>query len=233
MKKNILLLLLPIVGLAQSGNVGIGTTSPTNTLHVKSLNQYILRIEDVTNTDNNNFIITAKDALGTFQKTQADIFRSPLVVALPISTSNIVYNTANPYQKTTVSISLPNGRWAVSGTFLIKCLAPTTDNTNPTTYTTEATFADTASSIIPSADIEGNTKGSTSGNGIFKGVLSTPEKYNIQTGIIILNNSTLSSKTYYLIVKSLKNGNASNCNLVNYGASVEKENQLYALPLID
>lgn len=233
MKKIIFILLAPIFSFAQTGNIGIGTTTPSATLHVKTDNEYILRVEDGTNTDNNNFIITSSDNNGTFLKQQADIFRSPIVAILPSTNSTI--NSSSSYQTTSVSINLPFGRWAVTGTLINKCTIHTNTNALPTAYKFESTFADDSASIIPTVDIEGNTKGSTGGSSVFKGILSTPEKYSTQNGIIVINNTSTSSftKTYYLIVKTTQNGTASSCNLSNYGSSSEPQNMIYAIPLLD
>lgn len=46
---------------AQTGNVGIGTTSPTTTLHVKGDAKYIIRQEDGVNTSTSFYTVQSED----------------------------------------------------------------------------------------------------------------------------------------------------------------------------
>lgn len=209
---------------AQSGNIGIGTTEPSATLHLKTDNPYILRIEDNLNTATSNFLIQSVDNKGTFQKTATNKFRRVQVSQLGTGVS---LSTLYPlWQTSTVAITLPPGRWVVTGVILLKPSSVLSGSSKA--LTARATFSDTNGGTTPSADIEGESSG-VSGLAYFKGTLNAPLSYDLMLGNIIINNTTIGNKSYYMIANIEKQGGTE--NFINFGSSIEKQNQIYAIPL--
>lgn len=212
---------------AQSGNVGIGTTTPTATLHLKSTNTYILRQEDNVNTSNGNYTIQNGDALGNFKKVPTGVFRSVQMVSLPAIGSTVSQIDPN-FQTTTLNILLPPGKWQITGALVLR---PSVDLSKNSTMVLNCklSVADTNTSTTPSNDI---ITGSTFGSGYFYGSYHAPSEYNMMKGSIYINNTTLSDKRYYFIANISKiNNNVSNPNFTNLGSSAELENQIFALPV--
>ncbi|GEN69172.1 hypothetical protein [Chryseobacterium rhizosphaerae] len=208
----------------QSGNVGIGTTSPTATLHVKTSNPYILRIEDNVNTSSSNYTIQSSDNKGTFEKVATNKFRKVQIFPLTTGTS---INTLYPlWQSTSIIITLQPGRWIVTGVVLLK--ASTSLSGSNKALIGRATFSDVIGGVNPSLDIEGANSG-TSGQAYFKGALVAPLPYDLMLGNIIINNNTSTNKSYYMIANIEKIGGLE--NFINFGASTEKQNQIYAIPI--
>lgn len=210
---------------AQTGNVGIGTTSPTATLHLKSENQYILRQENAVNTSNSNYTIQSSDNLGTFTKVPTDVFRSVEIVNLPSSGS--VVSQVNPgWQPTVINITLPPGKWQITGALVLRPSTSLATNSN-TVLNCKLSVADTNTATIPSSDI---VTGTVFGQGYFYGSYYAPSEYNMMKGNIYVNNSSATSKTYYFIA-NIGRINNTTINFTNFGSSTELENQIFALPI--
>ena len=233
--KNKLYILIAIISsyIVHSQKVGIGTTTPTKNLHVKTDNPYILRLEDTVNTDDTNWTITSKDNVGTFQKVATEIFRSTTVVDLPVAGSTI--STAYPaWQATGVKITIPPGKWNLNG-----CMA-LIPNQDITTYgdvgfVGRFTIADTASGLTPSADLIGAYP--NSGTGYFLGKVVGPMPKEIASGIIFINNTSSIPKDYYFIANIERNigthTELSSVSFINFGSDNVPENQFYVMPIND
>lgn len=228
MMKNILSLATLAIGLvlsAQTGNVGIGTTSPTATLHVATTNQYILRQEDAINTSNANYTIQSADDFGTFQKVPTDVFRSVQLTTLP-SAGATVSQTNPSWQTTTMSITLPPGKWQITGALVLRPSVDLSGNSD-TVLNCKLSVADTNAGVIPSNDI---VTGALTGSGYFYGSYYSPSEYQMMKGNIYVNNSSNASKTYYFIA-NIGRINNTTANFSNFGSSAELENQIFALPI--
>lgn len=228
MMKNIFSLAFLALGLvlnAQIGNVGIGTTAPTKTLHVSTTNQYILRQEDAVNTSNANYTIQSSDNFGTFQKVQTDVFRSLQLTTLPSTGATI--SQVNPsWQTTTMSITLPPGKWQITGALVLRPSVDLSGNSN-TVLNCKLSVSDTSAGVIPSNDI---VTGALTGSGYFYGSYYSPSEYQMMKGNIYVNNSSTATKTYYFIA-NIGRINNTTANFSNFGSSSELENQIFALPI--
>ncbi len=210
---------------AQTGNVGIGTTTPTATLHVKTNNPYIIRQEDNVDTSTGNYTIQSADNFGTFQKVPTDVFRSIQLVTLPSTGSTITQLDPN-WQTTVLSITLPTGRWQITGAVVMR---PSTDLSANSIIVVNCklSVADTSSSTMPSNDI---INGAQFGKGYFLGSYYAPSDYEIMKGNIYVNNSSGAPKTYYFIA-NISRVNTGSVTLSNLGSSSEPENQIFAIPI--
>lgn len=228
------------MAFSQNGKVGIGVSPdlPTASLHVKSTDEYVIRQEDNVNTASSNFIITSADANGKFQKTPTSIFRKVQIISLPTSGTSTVTTASPGWQVTNVQVTLPPGRWALTGTIALK---PNVDLSSyfDIALTCNATLSDVSATI--SSDVESNY--TTSGNGFWVGNYNSPSEYSVMTGTILVNNATSADKTYTIIA------NISRTNVSPYPTAVQNvgfskfgimgnatdnayyENQIYAIPV--
>lgn len=214
--------------------VGIGTNSPTATLHVKTDNNYIMRLEDKVNTNNNNWTITSKDTNGTFEKTETGDFRRTVVFKLP--TTGAIISTLNPiWQATGIKITIPSGKWMVTGSI---ALIPNSDlaaNGN-VAYQCRMTLSDDISNIAPSIDLIGAYP--NPGSGLMYGRLAAPLPKDLVVGNIMINNTSLTAKDYYIIANIERIGIPATGDLANlvfkdFASDTIPENQLYAIPIND
>lgn len=229
MKKTAIIISVIFAGstaAAQTGNVGIGTTAPTANLHIKTDNEFVMRVEDGTNTDYADYVVISEDDKGTFKKQQVNAFRTAYTVALPASSNNI---TSSSWQDTGVTVNVQNGRWSVVANLVLKCTEDMSSNTN-TAIIVKASLADPTGTLTPSPDIEGNTEGSTAGTGIYQGTFNLPLNKGLLTGSIVVNNSG-DVKNYRLIANKDYYGTNVTCTIYQLGRSDEKQNIIYALPL--
>ena len=234
MKNKLYILLAIVIGYkAYSQNVGIGTTAPTKSLHVKTDNTYILRLEDAVNTDDTNWTIVSADNVGTFKKTPTEIFRSTTIITLPSSGATV--STAYPaWQATGIKITIPPGKWNLNGWM---ALIPSQDITTygDVGFVGRFTIADTASGVMPSADLIGAYP--NSGTGYLLGKVVAPVPKEMASGIIFINNTSTSPKDYYFIANIERNigthASLSTVNFMNFGSGNVPENEIYVMPIND
>lgn len=210
---------------AQTGNVGIGTTSPTTTLHVKGDAKYIIRQEDGVNTSTSFYTVQSEDEFGTFKKVPTDVFRGIQIVKLPTAGSTI--NQVGPgWQSTLIQIALPPGKWQITGAVVLRPTIDLSKNSN-TVLNCQFSVADSPTGLVPSKDI---ITGATSGKGYSYGSYYSPSTYQMMKGNIFVSNSSGATKTYYFIA-NINRINNSSAGFTNFGSASEPENQIFALPI--
>ncbi len=214
-------------------NVGIGTTAPTANLHIKSDKQYILRIEDNVNTDSEQFAITAADTEGLLTKTPTEVFRKIILGNLTSTPSTV----GSSWTNTGTKITLETGRWLVQFNLALIADTDLSSYTGTTSGAVEvsASLADEGGTT-PTSYIEGDTKGSTGGNGLFYGLILSPSNKGLLKGMLIINNNSGFTKTFDVIAKisDVRFPNTSpapSVKLVNFSLASQPQNQLTAFPL--
>lgn len=210
---------------SQTGHVGIGTTSPTATLHVKTSNPYIIRIEDGVDTSDSFYTIQSEDNFGTFKKVPTEVFRKIQISNLP-SVGSTISQAANNWQTTSVSITVPPGKWQITGALVLRP-SENLSAVSDVVLNCHLTVADNATSTTPSSDI---LAGAAFGQGYFIGSYYAPSSYEIMRGNVYVHNSSGASKTYYFIA-NIARINSTTANFANFGSSTENENQLFAIPV--
>src|SRR5690606_9053417 len=99
MKINTLILILLLFSVPLFAQVGVGAENPTATLHVKTENEYILRVEDGVDTSTSFYTIQSSDEFGTFKKVATDVFRRVQLSSLP-DTGTLISTLAPLWQTT-------------------------------------------------------------------------------------------------------------------------------------
>ncbi|UOE39360.1 hypothetical protein [Chryseobacterium oryzae] len=216
---------------SKAQNIGIGTTNPTSNLHIKSDKDYILRIIDGTNTDNEQFAIAAADATGLLVKTPTTVFKKIAISTL--GASGVTLATEDTWEDTGTTISLEVGRWLVQTAIAIEPSADVSSFIGDYSkyITVLGSLADSTGALVPTQNIEGDSKGTFGGNGLFRGILETPSTIGVMKGLIVINNNSGSTKTYRLIAK-LQRGSAglSAINIKEFAKITKAQNLLFALP---
>lgn len=228
-----ILVFSPIAVISQ--NVGIGTVLPSANLHVKTAGEYNMRLEDNVAGNASDYYITSADGIGTFQKTRSEYFRAAQLAVLPATGISIGDTPTATWTATPVKILVPRGKWAIIGTFIMKCSPSAgylTDNN--TSMMVLATLADdaTLSTAVPTPDILKNDGVSSAGQGALEGIIHSPVPFNMMNGTIVLTNPTLVPKTYTVLVRvASKNTDTTvTCNITNFGSASDTENLLFAVP---
>ena len=153
MKKFIILLLLalPAIKIAAQNGVGIGTTSPQADLHVLTTNDKFLRLED-SSPLTGDVTIQSADANGTFKKVQTSALRKMQIITLP-TTATAISQDETGWQATSVTITLPPGKWDISGSLVLR---PSIDLSSKTSVVLTCKMSVSDGGITPSGDILGN-----------------------------------------------------------------------------
>ena len=229
--------------LLSVAQVGINTSTPTNTLHVNSAQEYIFKLPDFSSTvSGEEKVIVSDDNLGTVSAKATNIFKNIIFGNLPSTASPISMNSTN-FVYTTITIGLPKGRWAVIANILLELEGETTlTNTNDMSYIIEGTLGPNSTNPLdinyspyiednnPQTD---NAQLADNGYGLFKGVIKAPLPRGIFKGAIIINNSAYRSYRLHIRFKKETTSNTSDFipRLRAFGSTYTKENQIYAIPL--
>ena len=118
------------------------------------------------------------------------------------------------------SITLPPGKWLVTGFFLLVKQGGHTGASE--SWWVKLTFTDTSSGTVRSSDVPGTPF-------LISGLFPPSSTYALANGIIIINNTSSSNKTYYLA--ALVDGSASfnpTGSLIAVGGNGYGENVFYA-----
>lgn len=207
----------PKLTVLNAGNVGIGTTTPTQRLDVTGkirINDGTQAIGRVLSCDingvgtwvNNTAITPAVQ--GVFGPNGATFGNGTLAGAQ----SATVYSGAY--------ITLPPGKWMVFGTYLLNG---------------SVVLANGASIFVRTALHESPTVATANpdvvSGGLISGILSGPNEFGIANGQTVINNSSGANKTYYMWANITKYGTtATNFQINGIGSNFWGENQLTAIP---
>lgn len=209
---------LGYAGIFTGGNVGVGTTAPSRTLHVNSATSGAVRIVD--GTQGNGRVLTS-DATGvaTWQSTGID----NVVGVLNGTGVNIAYNQTVNFLQTGSYIVLPPGRYAVNVTMLLARNSTSAPSPNNSFFWVRSSFSDSAGvNPVSSPDIVGSTLAS----GNFGGT----SVYAMLNGTIIINNTTAGNKTYYYVAGRTVTSNTTE-TLTGFGSTYWAENNIIAYRL--
>ena len=224
-----------IIGIQISyAQIGIGVTNPSSSLHIKSDNNYIMRLEDNINTSNNNWTIISKDTNGTFQKAETGDFRRTIIFNLPVTGATI--STLSPiWQATEIKVKVPPGKWMVTGSIALIPNSSLATNGN-VAYQCRMTLSDGITDIAPSSDLIGAYP--NTGSGLMYGRVASPLPKDLVVGNIMIENKNLTTKDYYIIANIERIGvpaigDLANIVFTNFASSSIPENQLYAIPIND
>ena len=237
MKTTITSFAILVMGLAAAQNVGIGTTSTTKSLHVKSTDnsEKILTITD--GTEKASYLLTAKDAQGNSMWAPRTFGGKTIVIGTlgPGLDMTSTAKNAQTWKNTGTYIDLPPGRWAVSATFVM--ISNVAANNKTSTYYIKNTFSESPTGTAVSPDIEiRRANGSLITDALptyISGTLYAPMPFALIRGSAIINNSSGASKKYYLISNFFRSSTNTNTTLTKYASASAGENILYALPLND
>ncbi|MFT3794236.1 hypothetical protein [Flavobacterium sp.] len=195
-----------------AGNVGIGTTAPTNTLHVNGS----FRLVDGTQ-GLNKVLTSSATGVASWQSPAID----NVVGVLGGAGATIPYNQG-PYLQTGAYIILPPGKFAVNVTMLLS-KAVLTYSPNNSFFWVRSTFSNSGGlNPTPSPDIVGSNLAS----GNFPGT----SVYALLTGTIIINNTSGTNRTYFYVAGSVVSTNTTE-TLSGFGGSVWAENNIIAYRL--
>lgn len=203
------------------GNVGIGTTNPSNRLHIISPTSGALRIVDGTQAVNR---VLTSDANGV--ATWQDVRIRNVTGVRPVTGINIPSTTTN-YLRTGCTITLPPGRWAVNVTMLMsRSGGGSTPNNSSfwlrTSFTTLNQATLTQAELNSFNDIEGGL--------YISGNYAGSARYGLVQGMVIINNTSAGNRTYYYVAGSAETINSSD-TLANFGSASLGENVITAYRL--
>jgi hypothetical protein len=196
-------------------NVGIGTTSPGRkfTLDNGTSNGAIQIIDG---TQANKYVLTSDAAgVGTWQPVAVGAIQGILGAGV-----NLPYTQTSTYTYTGTTLTLPPGKYAVFISMLL------TDNIsqspNNSSFWVRSIFSDAISPVAPSADVIGSqfVSGNLAGTAIF----------GLATGILIINNSSGATKTYYYCGGGTQTVNTTQ-TITSFGGTAWNEDNIIAIPL--
>ncbi len=189
-----------------NGAVGVNTQDPQETLHIDGS----VRIED--GSEATGKVLTSDaNGTGTWEYPSIDNVIGTLGAGV-----NIPYTTTG-YLQTESTITLPPGKFVVNVSMLISDGNRSNDNSN---FWLRTTFADSNTAITPSVDILGSGL-------LISGNHDSNAVYSILTGVIIINNTSSSDKTYYYIAGACEVYNSTD-TLSNFGGTAWSENNIIA-----
>ncbi len=187
-----------------TGNVGIGTTSPTTNLDVNGT----IRIRGGS-PGSGKVLSSGADGTASWATNTAI---TPAVTAT-LSGASWTWTSAAPVY-TGSTLTLPPGKWSVQVAILIS-------NTSGLECWVRSTFTNGSGISTPSPDIIGATLASG-----YKALHS----FGMVNGTIIINNTSGSNKTYYYWGQGC-DIYAGSFSLPNFGGSAALENQIIAYPM--
>jgi hypothetical protein len=201
--------------------VGIGTTSPTTTLHIVGTSPAVKIVDGTEAADR----VLTSDASGNASwKSGAKL--SLVTGTLPTTGPTIAAATNDTWQVITgSSITLSPGKWMVNMGSTAQLNA---NNTTDGELWLQFAFNDNTSSFIGSgtADVISGLTGSKIVGGAGRGMILVPVN-----GCIALNNTTGSNKTYYVWGKKTQFNGSTTANWYDIMGSTNLERYFFALPI--
>ena len=197
------------------GNTGIGTSSPSQQLHVKGNTRLEGKIYDNNNAAGANGQVLSTNSSGQVVW-QNNIAITPIAIGVMNNTapSNTV-NSAN--YNTGAYIDLPAGKWVVNTTMLLRKTGGLL--TSGAALWIRAGFSTSSVSYIQA----GNT---------LSGSLVGPSNFGLMNGIVVINNASGSTQRYYLWKRPSDSfGTATGAELLSYFGGAWGENQIIATPV--
>lgn len=201
--------------IAQTGNVGINTKTPQETLHIKSS----MRLEHPSQ-GKAKILRVYKDGSMKWGTTVPNPITGSFVVGLGYTQAADLHN--NQYYN--AFITLTPGKWIVKLSLLISTL-DYSDNANEG-YLSETYFADTdTNGSSPTTDY---MAGSST---LISGTLNTPSRYGMVMGSVLIENTAATPKTYYLHGKTVKYAvGTPTVSFDRFTSNYWAENRIYAIP---
>lgn len=207
-----------------SGNVGIGTTSPTRKLEINSGGTTTAPIDGFKLVDGtqakNKALVSDENGSAHWEYIALKSYKGQIGNGFNLLLNNSAYdfnsgNFSTGFYGTTSYIDLAPGNWQVNISLLLAYdnNSAATSLTRDDWFWTRATLSDAAGITAgggpysPTSDLEGTVFLSNIFNG--PAPLSSFPKYAMINGSLTLNNNGTSTKRYYLIIGGITKSSAS------------------------
>ena len=207
-----------------NGNVGIGTDLPTQILDV------VGNVKISGALMPNNIAGSSGQILSSRGTTTAPVWinftpvRSCVTASFPGGTSTHTWCQAAYWTGT--FIDLPPGRWSLRTTLTLNGGGNLPASSGLTWHCSWSDIS-TGTSFVPTSDFVGTSNQ-------YVGVVISPMQYGFINGTIILNNTTTSTKRYFLWkTVGSSNGSGASCSfsILNFARGVHTEDQIIAFPM--
>ena len=205
----------PSMLLSLTGNLGIGTTNPSQKLDVNGASRLRGQIYDNNNAAGANGQVLSTNSSGQVVW-QNNIAITPMVIGVmnltaPSNPINSAYYNTGSY------INLPQGKWVVNTTMLLRKTGGLL--TSDAALWIRAGFSTSTTSYLPAGNI-------------LSGSLVGPSNFGLMNGIVVINNASGSTQRYYLWrTTSQANGTATGNEVLANFAGGWGENQIVATPV--
>lgn len=203
---------------ASNGNVGIGTSSPTQKLQIQGNTRLTGMFYDGNNLAGGNGQVISSDGTKTIWVNNIAI--TPSVVGVMSSSLN-----GNPITganfNTGSYIDLPSGKWSVQATILLNI--GTTMPSGSGAWIRSG-LSTSASSYIQPTFITSAT--------LFSGSITGPNEFGLINGTVIINNTTgVTQRLYLWRLNTVPYNLAPSTILQNFGTNTWGENYIIAFPI--
>ena len=203
------------MAIIPGGNVGIGTATPSNLVHINSATSGAVRIVDGTEAVNR---VLTSDATGvaTWRENSINNISGILGSGVNIPFGTGVYLQTNSY------IDLPPGRWIINVAMLLRNTAASYTPNN-SYFWLRTTFSESAGPTpAPTPDLSGST--------LLSGNFMPSSVFSVIQGTLIINNVSAVTKRYYYVAGNTQ-FNATSDTLQLFGGNAFLENNIIAYRL--